>query len=100
MALGLLSIPLHEFNKLELVHVYWKLNAWKVRELKSENDLRRLVFYNVAPHWSGNMPLKHLWQLWRIPELDGDFDDMKIFAKIRDQTPEEKEWLKKLRSGK
>lgn len=85
---------------MRIVHVYYKLKAWRDEQLKNENNLRIKAYYAVAPHWSGKMPLRHLWQLWRIPEIDGEFDKMNIYANIREQTPEEKEWFNKMKNLK
>jgi hypothetical protein len=85
---------------MNVLQVYWVLFTKREQHFVTENNLRRQAFYTVAPHWSGNMPLKYLWQLWEIPEIDGSWEDRNIYSKIREATDEEKEKFEKIVNGR
>lgn len=56
-------------NPLE---VFMRYVGFINRQLLVENQLRTQCFYMVAPYWDSkkNGPLKWLWQLWEIPDID------------------------------
>jgi len=88
----LLNIDQNEFNILTPLKVYWKLKARKDEKLNLEVRDRRNAFYQIAPYWSGVMPLNHMWQLWVIPEIDGDEKEIykRHSATVRPETEQEK----------
>ena len=65
----------------------------------NEHNIRRQAYWTVAPHWNGKMPLTQYWQLWHIPEIDGEIKDMNIFSNIRKASDEEKERFEKILNG-
>ena len=96
MALGLLNITFAEFDQLNIKKVYVKLWALKQRNLLQDVRDRRKAFYAVAPYWSGTMPLQHGWQLWHIPEVDGEVKNTVKYVNVREQTDEEKELVRRM----
>jgi hypothetical protein len=98
MALGLLNISLSEFYQLTVKEVYVILKAKKDENLAAECNARRSAYYQVAPHWSGLMPLKHFWQLWVIPEIDGDINELigKSSVTSRPENEEERQMRERL----
>jgi hypothetical protein len=79
-----------------MVEVYYVLKAENNRILYQKNENRQLAYFIVKPHWSGKMPLNHLWQLYAIPEIDGDIKDNIKLTTVRKATDEEMEEYYKL----
>jgi hypothetical protein len=69
---------------MNVLQVYYRLYGEKTNRIRKENDLRRQCFYTIAPHWNNKSgKLKHLWQLWAIPEIDNVIADEIGYARIR-----------------
>ena len=86
-------MSLEDFNQNTPLKVYYKLKSLKDKKIDREVRDRRVAFYQIAPYWSGSMPLTHMWQLWVIPEIDGDVEDIykRHSATVRQETDEERE---------
>jgi hypothetical protein len=67
------------------LQVYYKYESLRNRDLLQENNLRRLCFYLVAPHWDSkkNGRLMLLSQLWKIPEIDKEVEKNLQYARVR-----------------
>lgn len=97
MSLGLFD----NWLDVEPIDVAIKYVHKRNKELGDENRDRRNIFYQ----WRGlgvqinSMPLRYLWQVWEIPEIDGDITKTIHYTKIRNQTDEEKRLLKERPKG-
>ena len=69
--------------------------------MREELKDRRQVFYNWKAQGVkiGGMPLHYHWQVWEIPEVDGDINDRVKTTKVTLLTDEEKSLLKEKPPG-
>lgn len=79
------------------VEVFYRLQGFHQKRLQRLNEIRIGTFHN----WRGqgvkvdNMPLQYLWQVFPIPELDGELKDTIKFTTVRKATDEELKLIKK-----
>lgn len=99
MSLGLL--PYQEWLEVEPIEVAIKYVHERNRKLEQENRDRRNVFFQ----WQGlgvkvgGMPLRYLWQVWNIPEIDGDWHTKVHYTKVRKLSKYEQRLLKEKPKG-
>ncbi len=86
-----------EFVKMRYIEVMYRLNGFHQRRISRLNEIRLSTFHNWRGQGVkvGGMPLQYLWQVFSIPEIDGDIKDSIKFTTVRKATDEELELIKK-----
>lgn len=84
-----MNIPYSDFLQMSILQVYYRLFGEKALRLERENNLRKQCYYTIAPYWPKDKGrLRHLWQIWPIPEIDNVIADEIGYARIRPWTKE------------
>lgn len=102
MAIGTLRLPKREFLEMRFVEVLYRLNGVTQQRIYDLNMTRIATFHQ----WRGqgvkvnNMPLKYLWQVFEIPQIDGDIRESIKFTTVRKMTVEEKKLIDKINGSK
>ena len=80
------------------LEVFMRFVAYSRQQITEENRLRTVCFYLVAPHWDTkrNGQLKWPWQIWEIPEIDGETVEKIGYTTIKPLTDKEKRLVKRL----
>lgn len=70
---------------MDILQTYYVINSVKKADLKEENKLRRQAFYQIAPYWNNEKygKLSLLSQIWRIPEIDDEYEKTIEYARVR-----------------
>ena len=86
---------------MTIKQVYYRLIGMRKEFLKREVADRRNIFFMMKAQGVtiNHMPLKYMWQVWHMPEVDGPMEQAIKYSKVRLVTPEEKKLLKERPPG-